>query len=724
MTSLSTCFALLVTFMIATKSVQADTSSPSSWAKLQISPDTLVSMEHGSFRVDIYEHADNHKENTLPNRHKYFYAPIALLDNKGATSSFNNVTQKAEMRFRIEMWNQEVQNKVVKYLGQVLGRKVNSHQVQIIPLENVILASTSSSTIYTLSTDWKPCRQHKSLWFALSCFDIKDCNQLAANMRSNPEQFDHFKLLFSLSSQTSKTKETTIRIENIVAGQMVSDLLQRFGHEKDVFLTANDEKRLVMETATNIFVETFDDSDVVSQNSESQVYNVLKNLLVSSRTTIKEQSDKMWESVFWNEDNYRPDKTTKTLNKMYNKLDTDNQKKLADSYQNANKVGGKVEVKILEIFSASGEFNKDLADQGIMTKEDLDKIHQESRDHVVWDGKKFIPKPLALSRINLSRLKDTQSLKNRKVSVRYTTAVLSTPINFVRNDKLTTTDEWQILKEQVKETTERLEETAKHLARINITVLHAIANLTILTKLTETAERLEESVKHLAQTNTTVFHAIGNMTALTTNTTTSTTIRRMPMSCADLRLMGHSNNGFYFVMGNKRLESVYCDFTTKTQGDFQKRMGVIDVKSHPVHYVKTVIAKEVRVGKDKDVGLAFEFRTGSTRAPIVNEGNALLNDGVFRAPTPGKYFISFSGQCDLINHVSLLLAIDGYWSTVVSSTCEDRKSFLLRTILQLDSGDLITIDTDVSKLALFFYSSKLKDFGHFIGMKLEEDLFP
>ncbi|XP_045032922.1 uncharacterized protein LOC123474642 [Daphnia magna] len=165
-----------------------------------------------------------------------------------------------------------------------------------------------------------------------------------------------------------------------------------------------------METATNIFVESFDDSDVVSQNSESQVYNVLKNLLVSSRTTIKEQSDKMWESVFWNEDNYRPDKTSKTLNEMYSKLDTENQKKMADSYQKSNKVGGKVEAKILEIFSAGGEFNKEFAEHGMTTKEDLDKFYHESKDHVVWDGEKFTPKPLVLSRINLSRLQDTQSL--------------------------------------------------------------------------------------------------------------------------------------------------------------------------------------------------------------------------------------------------------------------------------------------------------------------------
>ena len=76
------------------------TDSNSSWAKLQISPDSLCSMPYGSFRVNIYEHAYNQKSTTLSTRRKYYYAPIALLDHKSAVSDFNNVTNQAEMRFR------------------------------------------------------------------------------------------------------------------------------------------------------------------------------------------------------------------------------------------------------------------------------------------------------------------------------------------------------------------------------------------------------------------------------------------------------------------------------------------------------------------------------------------------------------------------------------------------------------------------------------------------
>ena len=97
---------------------------------------------------------------------------------------------------------------------------------------------------------------------------------------------------------------------------------------KNQIRTTRDEKKLLTESTTNVLIETFDDSDDVSQNSESQVYNLLNNLLVSSRTNIKEQNDQMWDSVFWNDDNYRPDKTTQTMYDIYKKLDKEEKKHL------------------------------------------------------------------------------------------------------------------------------------------------------------------------------------------------------------------------------------------------------------------------------------------------------------------------------------------------------------------------------------------------------------
>ena len=294
-------------------------------------------MEYGNFLIEIYEHANNHKATTIQNQKKYFYSPLALLDNKSANSSYNRITNRPEMSFRVEMWNDKVQNEVVKHLNEIVGHEIKSNKVRVIPLEKVILSSNVPTADYSLSPVWTNYDKSKTLWFYLSCNDQKICGEMENEMRSNPKQFHHLKLLYSLSSQTSQTKQTTISIESITSGQMVSNLLQKFGDKKEIFLSANDEKKMLTETATNIRMETFDDSEVGSPDTENQIYNILKDLLVTSRTTIKEQSDKMWDSAFWNDDNYRPDKTTKTLNEIINKLDTETQKKLADMFQKAEK---------------------------------------------------------------------------------------------------------------------------------------------------------------------------------------------------------------------------------------------------------------------------------------------------------------------------------------------------------------------------------------------------
>jgi hypothetical protein len=45
------------------------------------------------------------------------------------------------------------------------------------------------------------------------------------------------------------------------------------------------------------------------------------------------------------------------------------------------------------------------------------------------------------------------------------------------------------------------------------------------------------------------------------NNQSAVAINGLPSSCADLKLIGHTLNGFYSVMGSAKMESVFCDFT-------------------------------------------------------------------------------------------------------------------------------------------------------------------
>ena len=38
-------------------------------------------------------------------------------------------------------------------------------------------------------------------------------------------------------------------------------------------------------------------------------------------------------------------------------------------------------------------------------------------------------------------------------------------------------------------------------------------------------------------------------------------VNGLPSSCSDLKLIGHTLNGFYSIAGSAMMESVYCDFS-------------------------------------------------------------------------------------------------------------------------------------------------------------------
>ncbi|XP_057374181.1 uncharacterized protein LOC130695083 [Daphnia carinata] len=401
----------------------------SSWTKLQISPLALGSMPYGTFRINIYEHSANLLASTPESRKRYYYAPIALLEHISVFSLFNNVTGVPELRFRVQLWHDEIEKKITTYTAKLLQRKVLQEQVEVIPFNKVILVTTSPSKDYWPSNEWIPYQFHQSIEFQLTCNEMIKCQQLEKNMRVNPYQFSHLKLLFSLDSQTTQRRETVIRVESILSGEMMSTLNQRYPNKPDALLTAQDEKRLLTESATNVIVDSFDDSEVITSTSETQIYSMLKDMLISARTTIKDQGDEMWESVFWNEDNYRPDKATKTWNEIYNKLDTETQRHLKEEFSDSNSFSLSNEVR-LRIVKVATSVSASWSSSGLTESEAIDKFYQETKNSVQWEGEQFKPKQMDLSRVNLNDLRDSQNYQDRSVRVSYSMAVLSIGINF------------------------------------------------------------------------------------------------------------------------------------------------------------------------------------------------------------------------------------------------------------------------------------------------------
>lgn len=405
--------------------------SESSWAKLQIAPDELGSMPYGHYRIGIYGHLKNSQQATNETK-RFFYAPAAILNYTSASSVFNNVTQQTEFRFRIEMWNDLLEEEAARFTASMVGHSVYRNQISVLPMDNVRLSSRVPPKNYEIPSQWIPYQRHQYLTFSLICQRRADCEYLAMQMRTNAQQFDHLKLFFSLSSATSEQKEMEIRIDNIARGELMAELLQRFPKVKEVLLTAADEKRLMQESLTQIIVKSFDDSIIVSDDSDKEIRSILDNLLVSSHEIIADQKDKKWESVFWNEDNFRPDKIAKTLNEFHQKLDKDDQRKMESALENAQKTAAKIEIggSFGPIgFGSSVEAEHETSKSDSKSLEEIKRLMNEGRESIEWNGEKFVPKQISLSRINLAKVRDRQSYQNLKVKVSYTKSMLPTGVN-------------------------------------------------------------------------------------------------------------------------------------------------------------------------------------------------------------------------------------------------------------------------------------------------------
>ena len=85
-------------------------------------------MPFGDYRINIYEHAAN-KDPGFSGTKRYYYAPIVLVNQQSAYSSFNNVSKEPEMRFRITMWNEPAELEIVKYVSKLTQQQVNRTQV-------------------------------------------------------------------------------------------------------------------------------------------------------------------------------------------------------------------------------------------------------------------------------------------------------------------------------------------------------------------------------------------------------------------------------------------------------------------------------------------------------------------------------------------------------------------------------------------------------------------
>ena len=389
--------------------------SETSWGQIDFA-ESVDSMPYMSTNINIYKSLKSATEKC------YYFAPKNLLVCDSATYVRGNRLNgnKHQMRFEIEMWDEQLQSMVVNYLrsraSNTNDKTIQSCNVRVVPFEQVKLVTLGRYFGFNIPTDWTSVGQSpRVVSFLLICDTKSKVKELIQHVRQHRSYFRHFKLLLRLKQDTRR-QPIVIRVEDILAGNMMATLRQRFRNQ--VLLAAEDEEKLVMESTTRVLAaETFSDLET-AQEVETEIANKITKL-ISSREIICDERSEVWNSVLWNDDNYRPDKLAMCLNSTEDFYELD----VMDNVKKMNLIFWDTLSARTAFLKLAANLNIDLSRTETQSSLEFGKFCDEIQKHVMWNGERFVPKPLNLTRIYLEQ--DIE--KELKVRIDFLTTAINVP---------------------------------------------------------------------------------------------------------------------------------------------------------------------------------------------------------------------------------------------------------------------------------------------------------
>jgi hypothetical protein len=157
--------ALVLTLAFAVSGQEIEDSD--TWARLQIGQEVFTTLHYGDLEVKVYEQLRKPNATKKETKPWYYFMPVNLLLPQSAECIFNKFTDKIELRFSIEFWNDDLRQRIVEHLLDSEG--IANAKVAVIPFEQVILITTESSHFYRPTNSWVPYRGQKLMKFSLIC---------------------------------------------------------------------------------------------------------------------------------------------------------------------------------------------------------------------------------------------------------------------------------------------------------------------------------------------------------------------------------------------------------------------------------------------------------------------------------------------------------------------------------------------------------------------------
>ncbi|XP_055354957.1 uncharacterized protein LOC129600460 [Paramacrobiotus metropolitanus] len=225
----------------------------------------------------------------------------------------------------------------------------------------------------------------------------------------------------------------TLTAEHVQTGKLFTELQQKF-QGTDVYLSGEDAKQLQQEIASNVMAAEIADAEFIGGDQSPTLMHFIGEALKLQETTSAWFTPKMWESVYWKEENARPDKITREYQDSFDKQDQETQHRIMDYFkkQESEKKCGNANFGIegAGAVEVSACTNKGSSNSQRDEMEDYLRNINEGRKVTEMKGTRFIRKELALKQTNLASLKQTTNFGSLSIRISKIVGVMKTRFNY------------------------------------------------------------------------------------------------------------------------------------------------------------------------------------------------------------------------------------------------------------------------------------------------------
>ncbi|XP_055328828.1 uncharacterized protein LOC129581650 isoform X2 [Paramacrobiotus metropolitanus] len=409
------------------------------WGDVLVNPNAFLSAMYRGFRINIYKTAN---DTNLLGSVQYFYPPALFIDPASAKTYLNTLQEdRPEMSFTVLMWDEEYEEFVREAVSRRLGQRVPKESIRVLPIEQIrIDALGFAPSNYEIVNNWVSYAAQPSTFdFRFSCINMEVCEILAQQVKKNPQLFVYdLEVSYSLITVRAARRIVQVKAEHVQAGRLFSQLQQQVPNTSVVYMKADDLTQMTLEIATNVMATEVVDDEFIGQDQSITITNILESLLQMKPESSASFQAQMWDSVFWKDENTRPDRVTSTLNEFYEKSDDERKDRmkevLAQSQTSSSSGGGSTTLGVLGVSvqaSMQMAFNDSSSFASDYEQEQFIATMTEASGKSQWSGERFIVKPMQLVRTNIARLQNSATVTSVQVRVARSAAQLTSRINLL-----------------------------------------------------------------------------------------------------------------------------------------------------------------------------------------------------------------------------------------------------------------------------------------------------